>query len=241
MSADQVKNRILLRLPPAELTYFMNKADLVLMDIKDGVIEPNKPIQFVDFVESGLHSILSVVDHEQVEVATVGYEGMVGIPIVLGSPTSITRVFCQVSGSSWRIGSEDFKEALRQCPELNRLCLRYSFSVMEQASQNSACNRLHTIEERCAKWLLLTHDRMESNSFDLTQEFLAQMLGVRRGSVSLVAGVLQQAGTIRYTRGHIEILDRQTLEHVSCECYAIIKQSLFSFQSSESLAHSRPN
>jgi CRP-like cAMP-binding protein len=173
--------------------------------------------------------MVSFVDDAVIEVATVGLEGFVGIPIVLGEMSTSGRVFCQIPGSGYNIPGKVFEALLPQCPELHRLCLRYTSCVFDQAGQNSACNRVHTIEERCAKWLLLSHNRCQSDKFDLTQKFLAQMLGVRRQSVNLAAGALQHSGLIRYSRGHIEVLDRKGLEEVTCECYSVITGCLKKF------------
>ncbi len=222
----ETQNRILKQLPPDEFEKFLSCSELIDLKLKDTVIEPNKPIEWIDFVESGVHSMIAIADSEKVEVATVGREGMVGIAIVLGQTTSICECFCQVPGKSFRIATSKFKELLNSCPVLASACMRYCFSVFEQASQNSACNRLHSIEERCAKWLLLCHDRVNESEFELTQEFLAQMLGVRRQSVNLAAGILQTAGIIKYSRGMIRILQREELEQVSCECYKLIRKAM---------------
>ncbi|HEY9678731.1 MAG TPA: Crp/Fnr family transcriptional regulator [Drouetiella sp.] len=226
---EELKNGILKRLPEKELEIFMKLAELVHMDPRDTVIEPYKPVEVVHFPEIGLHSMVSICDNEEVEVATVGFEGMIGIPLVLGEQATAVRVFCQMTGSSWEIKSQAFLEMLDTCPVFRRLCTRYCFFVLEQAGQNSACNRIHSINERCAKWLLLSHDRAFGDQFDLTQEFLAQMLGVRRQSVNLAAGTLQSAGLVKYTRGIVTVLNRAGLEDASCECYTIIKTSLVKF------------
>jgi CRP-like cAMP-binding protein len=223
---NDTHNYILKKLPADEFEEFVSCSTIKRLDLKDTLIEPGVPIEFVDFVESGMYSIVALGEVEAVEVATVGREGMVGIPILLGASSTICRCFCQVSGHSRRLTTPAFKRLLVTCPTFALLCGRYSFSLFEQAAQNSACNRLHTIEERCAKWLLLSHDRVDGSEFDLTQEFLAQMLGVRRQSVNLAAGVLQAAGIIKYSRGIINILKRKELEEVSCECYKLIRRSL---------------
>lgn len=224
----EVNNKILQRLSEQDRQLVLQDAEFVHVDLREIVMERGSAIKFVDFVESGLFSMLSqVVEGESVEVATVGKEGMIGIPLVMGQTVSnVCGMFCQVEGSGWRISTDSFMQHFAALDTFRLLCQRYAFSVFEQAAQNSACNRLHTIEERCAKWLLLTHDRVDSDQFELTQDFLAQMLGVRRGSVNLAAGTLQNAGLIKYVRGKMTILARKELEEVSCECYPIIKKAL---------------
>lgn len=227
--SPELKNAILKRLPAHELDTFMKQAEYVHMDLRDTVIEANKPIEVVHFPEIGLHSMVSIVDKLEVEVVTIGFEGMIGVPLVFGERTTMTRVFCQMPGASWQITAASFVEMLNSCPVFKTLCSRYCFFIFEQAGQNSACNRIHSINERCAKWLLLSQDRAFGNQFELTQEFLSQMLGVRRQSVNLAAGTLQAAGLIKYVRGNVTVLDRPGLEEVSCECYPAIRSSLDRF------------
>jgi CRP-like cAMP-binding protein len=131
-------------------------------------------------------------------------------------------VLVQVPGEGMRITSSALIEAFKSCPSLYRLLLRYSQALFHQVAQTAACNRAHTVDERCARWLLMTHDRVANASFTLTQEFLAQMLGVHRPTVSIAAGMLQNAGMITYVRGHVTVLDRKALEEASCECYQLI-------------------
>lgn len=233
--STQVQNAILHNLPDSEQMRFLSRAEYVHLNLREVVIEPGKPIPYIDFVESGMHSMVSIIDGDSIEVATVGNEGMIGVPVVMGSKQTIGRVLCQVPGSTWRIGSAEFQSLLPECPKLASYCTRFAFSVLEQTAQNSACNRVHTINERCAKWLLFTHDRTQSDQFELTQEFLAEMLGVRRNGVGLAAGALQNAGLIKYSRGRIRILNRSELEEAACECYSVIRASLqnyFSFMRS---------
>jgi CRP-like cAMP-binding protein len=157
-----------------------------------------------------------------VEIATVGNEGMVGLPLVLGGESTPDTCFCQVAGRADRIPAGPFKEALRASSAMQRLLLRDTQALLNQVAQAAACNRMHPVEERCARWLLLTHDRAGTDTFALTHEFLGYMLGTRRASVSLAAAILQQAGLITYRRGVVTILDRPGLEAAACECYGII-------------------
>jgi CRP-like cAMP-binding protein len=131
--------------------------------------------------------------------------------------------FCQVEGSGWRIPVEKFKQMLEKSSELNELCKKYLATFLNQVARNSGCNWSHSIEERCARWLLLTHDRVDGDEFHLTQEFLATMLGVTRGGVNLAAGSLAKANLITYVRGKITVLDRLGLEKSTCECYSSIR------------------
>jgi CRP-like cAMP-binding protein len=160
---------------------------------------------------------------ETVEVATVGREGMTGISLVLGSETMTNDAMVQVAGHGSRMDAGVFRAAVEASPSLKQVMLRYVLAVITQISQNVACNQLHNIDKRCARWLLTTHDRVGGASFGLTQEYLAMMLGVTRPSVSSVAGALKAAGLINYSRGIVTILDRDGLEAASCECYRIIE------------------
>ena len=188
---------------------------------------PNEPIEYVYFPNSGIISLVNLTeDGGTVEAATVGNEGMVGLPLLLGTDRMIGQAITQIVGDALRMKADVFKQEVTPASPLYSLLLRYTQALMNLISQSVACNRLHSVEDRCCRWLLLCQDRVESDEFPLTQEFLAQMLGVRRASVSVVAATLQKAGLIRYRRGKITILDRLGLEAASCECYQIVKQEL---------------
>jgi CRP-like cAMP-binding protein len=148
---------------------------------------------------------------------------MVGVSLFLEADTTAGRALVQVAGEAARIGANAFREALQGSPGLRRLVSRYTLTLINLLAQNGACNAAHLVEERCARWLLMAHDRVNQDSFPITQEFLAQMLGVRRPTVSLTAGILQRAGFIAYRRGMVTILDREGLEGASCECYRVIQ------------------
>jgi CRP-like cAMP-binding protein len=166
-----------------------------------------------------------MADGSAVEVGTVGREGLVGLVIVLGGAASPTVTLCQIPGTARRITAERLAEAVEARPALRRLLLRYAQGYLTQVAQGAACNRLHGIEARCARWLLMTHDRVGgADTFPLKQEFLAVMLGVRRAGVTVAAGALQDAGLIRYRRGSIRVLDRAGLEAASCECYGLVRE-----------------
>lgn len=158
------------------------------------------------------------------EVGTVGNEGIVGVPVFLGAERSPARSFCQVAGQAMKMRVDAFKRSLQECPELNEVVRRYVQATINQFSQSTACNHAHSVQQRMCRWLLMTHDRVGADEFHLTQEFLAQMLGVRRPSVTVAAGILQKAGLISYQRGRIRIADRAGLEAGACECYEVVRQ-----------------
>ena len=185
--------------------------------------EPHETAQYVYFPYSCVVSIVNTVDGgSTVEVGTVGNEGMAGIAVYLDSGVTPNRTLVQVAGEMARFPAASFKALTERSPLARNLLNRYTLAFLAQVSQTAACNRAHTIDERCARWLLMTHDRVSGDSFSLTHEFLAFMLGVRRAGVTIAAGILQKAGLISYKRGNIKIIDRQGLEEASCSCYAIV-------------------
>jgi CRP-like cAMP-binding protein len=186
--------------------------------------EPYEPITDVYFPISGVVSMVSEMRDGTVEVGTVGREGMTGLPLVLHANTMPSRAFVQVPGHAYRMRGVDLCAALRRSPRIERLVYRYVLAMFDQAAQHAACNRLHALEERCARWLLMTHDRVDGDVLPLKQQFLAEMLGVHRPAVTIAAGDLQKAGVIRYTRGKVTVLDREALEDAACECYGIISR-----------------
>ena len=157
------------------------------------------------------------------EVGTIGSEGIVGLPLLFGDNQAPTSVYIQVPGAGLRMTAAVFKRELAQSASMRVAMLRYAHAFFNQVAQSAACNRFHNIQQRTCRWMLMTHDRMQSDEFLLTQEFLAMMLGVQRTGVTAAAGGLQRAGLIRYTRGNVTIIDRRGLEHSSCECYAVSK------------------
>jgi CRP-like cAMP-binding protein len=181
------------------------------------------PIKHVYFIEDGVASIVSVLrDGTAVETSTCGCEGMIGIPLFLGADQVATQALQQIPGHGWRLPRDAFLSCLENSRELRRYLGRYTQALMTLIAQNSACNRRHTIEERAVRWLLMTHDQVEHDSFELTHQFFSQMLGVRRATITVIAGALQEAGYIKYHRGEITIVNREGLVDMSCECYAII-------------------
>jgi CRP-like cAMP-binding protein len=165
------------------------------------------------------------MDNGTVEVGTVGREGMAGLPVLLHSDSMPTRAFVQVAGQGMRMSAASFREALATSPAFARIMYRYAQALFDQVAQSVACNQLHVLEERCARWILMTQDRVEKPNIPLKQQFLAEMLGVHHPAVTLAAGALQKAGLIRYRRGVIEVLDRPGLEAAACGCYALVRHS----------------
>lgn len=221
---DPRRNVLLGLLPDEEFRRLEPALELVPLDVRDELYETGGAIEHVWFPVDAVLSVLAAVEGEvAVEVATVGYEGMSGLPAFLGAAESPHDSYCQIAGTAVRLATGDLRRFLASDGALHDLLHRYTQATMVQLSQNVACNRLHTTEERCARWLLQTRDRVGADEFGLTQVFLAQMLGVRRGTVSLTAGVLQQAGLIRYTRGRITVVDADALHEAACECYDVVQ------------------
>ncbi len=219
-------NRLLAGLPAADRNRLGPHLEFENVELKQVMFEPGKRIESVYFPGTAVVSMLTTMDDgTAVEIATVGNEGMVGVPLVLGSAFMPVREFsqAQVPGDVVRMDAKIFDEEIAARGPLYDLVQRYVLAFFSQISQQVACNNLHSIEARCCRWMLLTHDRVGTDEFPLTQEFLAEMLGVRRASVTVVAGVLQRAGFIRFRRGRITVVDREGLEASSCECYRITR------------------
>jgi CRP-like cAMP-binding protein len=186
--------------------------------------ETGEAIKSGYFLNDGMSSVLTVQpDGESVEVGLIGKEGFVGLPVIFGFKTSALRIITQGDGTAYRVDVGILRNLLPHCPTLERQLQRYSMILGIQSTQLAACNRLHDVEERLARWLLMSHDRIGGKTLPLTQEFLAQMLGTRRSTVSVAAGILQRAGMISYTRGNVTILSKAKLEATACECYEIIR------------------
>ncbi|MEP0892051.1 MULTISPECIES: Crp/Fnr family transcriptional regulator [unclassified Leptolyngbya] len=196
----------------------------VPLEIKQELYQPNEPIEFVYFPLEGVCSLLSLTAAgDLIEVGTVGYEGMVGLPVFLGAKQIPGVAMVQVLGNALRMRAEAMRTHVTPDTVLYNVLHRYTQALFNLISQSVVCNGMHSIEQRCCRWLLLTQDRVGDNQFALTHEFLSQMLGVRRAGVSEVAAKLQNAGFISYRYGKITILDREGLEATSCECYSLIK------------------
>ena len=219
------RNQILDALDPDEFERLLPATSPISFELKHLLLEPGKDIDVIYFPRSAVVSLLTTMDDgSAVEVATIGNEGIVGVPVFLGAQAMGARDYYQVQVPGLVVAMEAgaFLKSTGRDP-LRGLVQRYAQALFSQVTQQVACNGLHSVTERCSRWMLLTHDRVGSNEFPLTQEFLAQMLGVRRASVTVAAGVLQNAGFIRYLRGWVTIVDREGLENASCECYRIIR------------------
>ena len=217
-------NRLLRALPLAEYAALLPQLTPVLLGFKETLIEPDVPIGDVYFPRSGVCSMIA--DEQEggaVEVGTIGNEGFIGLPVLMGADRMPYRVIAQIAGDAWRLPADAFRRLVDERPAVRHLLLRFAQTYSDQISQSVACNRLHTLEERCARWLLMTHDRVHGQSFELTHEFLSYMLGVRRAGVTVAMGVLQGADIVRYTRGRVTVLDRPRLEEASCACYHITR------------------
>ncbi len=219
------RNRILAALPPAEFGRISQDLEPFALPARIVLYEPDTPLTHVYFPTSGCVSMVNVMEEGAVEVGTIGFEGFTGLPLLLDDDRMPSRAFVQLAGSSYRMEASVFHQVLDKNPAFERLLNRHSLALFNQAAQSVACNRLHTLESRCARWLLMTHDRMRLEPFILTHEFLSYMLGVHRPAVTLAAGVLQRAGLIRYTRGKVTVLDRTGLEAVACACYFVTRRN----------------
>jgi CRP-like cAMP-binding protein len=219
------KNRLLEALKAPERQALLARMTAVTMSVRDKVYEQNKKIEQIFFPLTTVLSIVSDTnDGKTAEVATVGNEGMLGLPIFFRTDTIPLRAFCQIPGEAWVMTVEDFQSFTRDMnSDFSGLLYRYTQALFNQLAQHAACSSVHPIDIRCARWLLMTHDRVMRDEFPLTHEFLAQMLGVRRASVTVVANRLQKAGLITYRQGVITIVDRKGLEAATCEHYRLTR------------------
>ena len=214
-------NVILAALPNDEYERVFAKLKPVPLPLGEVLYKAGAAINDVYFPESGLVSLVTHMKEKvTIEVGVIGKDGMVGVSVVLGDDFAFEEAIVQMAGNAMRMSSRALKEELkRDQSALQTQLLLFTRRLMKQVSQTAACNRLHTIEKRLSRWMLMSRDRMETDELQLTQEFISNMLGTRREGVSTAAAVLQRQGLIRYSRGHISILDRKRLEAFSCECY----------------------
>lgn len=222
----RIKNVVLAALPDDEYERVFSKLEFVSLPLGLTLYKSGDAIKDVYFPGSGLISLVRQMKEKvTVEVGVIGKDGMAGIPVLLGDDIAFGEAIVQMAGDAMRMSSRELKEELKrdQSPLLIQLLL-YTRKLMKQVAQTAACNRLHTIEKRLSRWMLMCRDRMETDELPLTQEFISNMLGTRREGVSSAAGVLQRRGLIRYSRGQITILDREGLEAFSCECYRAIQE-----------------
>lgn len=219
------RNRLLELLSSDDFDHLRPHLDHVPLDYRFELYGAGKPIPFVYFPVTGVASIVNTMrDGSAAEVGTVGNEGVVGLPVILGDKVAPNEVYVQVPGTALRMSANLFGEALKRSGTMRTVVFHYVHALFNQIAQSAACNSFHTVEQRCCRWLLMTHDRVHSDKFILTQEFLGMMLGVRRTSVTLAASQLKRKKLIGYSRGHVTVLDRPGLEESTCECYAVSKR-----------------
>jgi CRP-like cAMP-binding protein len=218
------KNLLLSNIPARERKRLEGFLEPVSLELRVVIQAEDKPITHVcfplDFVAS---TVIEMEEGGVVEVGVTGNEGLAGIQLFLGEETTNTTTFVQVPGDGLRMGADDFrKQVMGKGGPLHDLLHRYTHAFLAQLSQTAACNRLHPLDQRLCRWLLMTHNRVRRDEFPITQEFMGQMLGVRRPTVSTTAAILQKAGLVSYSRGRMKVLDREGLEKGACECYRTI-------------------
>ncbi|WP_194721986.1 Crp/Fnr family transcriptional regulator [Noviherbaspirillum malthae] len=224
-SRQECRNLLLGMLPDDEYQRLLPDLEYIATPLHFKLFERDGPIRHAYFPLSGEHSILAIMENgATIEVGTVGYEGFSTIDLLTGNEIGITTTVCQIPGEALRMTSDRFFALTAGDTPLRKLCLQYLQAYLAQVSQSVACNALHSVEQRFARWILMSHDRMHHASFQLTHEYLASMLGVHRPSVTLVAGKMQEQGLIEYKRGFITVLDRPGLENACCECYGIVRR-----------------
>ena len=220
-----IRNGILLSLPESEFQAMRPLLSFEYLPSHASLHEPGDKLEYVHFPNRGLVSVVVVTrEGRTVEVGVVGNEGLSGTGAFVGLPRYPHRAVVQIAGDGFRVRAEALRSLLASCPYLQHICCRHAVLQGMQAAQSAACNRLHGIEQRLARWLLMTHDRVDNGYLAITHDFLATMLGTDRPSVSLAAALLQRKTAIEYTRGAVRIVNRQVLEESACECYAVIQQ-----------------
>jgi len=224
-AADPRANRLLGLLLLRDYNRLRPHLHRIALQYRRSLFRAHKPIEFVYFIETGVGSLVNTMTNGQAtEVGTIGNEGVVGLPLVFDDDRVPTSVYVQVPGAGVRMKAALFKKELARSASMQAVMLRYAHAFFNQVAQSAACNHFHSLEQRCCRWLLMTRDRMQSDEFLLTQEFLAMMLGVQRTGVTAAAGALQRAGLIRYKHGNVSIIDHRGLIRRSCECYGVSKK-----------------
>ena len=222
--SNTAENFLLAALPAADYQRLKQQMALVDLALHQPIYDLGEPITHVYFPIGAIISlVVPLEDGSLMEAGMVGQEGMAGLPALLSGRTNAHRSFVQIAGPAWRLSTTAVKAEFERGGSFQTVLLRYFQSLFTQVAQTGVCNRFHTLEERLARWLLLVSDCVQSEAFPLTQEFMAQMLGVRRAGVTIAAGVLNQAALIEYTRGRIHIIDRPGLEDFACECYQMVR------------------
>ena len=224
-AGSRIGNKILLSIPDNEYALIRPHLEFLSMPHHLSLYEPGRPLEFVHFPNAGMVSlVIETEDGKTVEVGEVGREGFAGVQAAVGINSNQVREIVQIAGDGFRVRIGTLQTVLQSAPELQRIVTRYAVVQGMQFAQTAACNRLHNIEQRLARWLLITQDRVDSATLAITHDFLATMLGTDRPSVSLAAGVLQDKRIIEYARGEVQILSRTKLEGCTCECYGVIQQ-----------------
>ena len=219
------QNHLLSALPASDYARLEPHLELIPMRLGDVLYEPGVQLRYVYFPTSSIVSLLYVMeDGASAEIAVVGNEGMVGVALFMGGETTPSRAVVQSAGHAYRLKGQTLKEEFRRAAGLQHLLLRYTQALLTQMAQTAVCNRHHSVDQQLCRWLLLSLDRLPTNKLTMTQELIANMLGVRREGVTEAAGKLQAAGLINYSRGHITVLDRPRLEAQACECYQVVKK-----------------
>lgn len=222
---DPRENHLLAMLPPDEYEQIRTSLECVPLPLGHAVCEPYREMTHVYFPIDAIVSLLCVMeDGGSAEISVVGFEGIVGVSLFMGGDTTPSRAVVQSGGYAYRMPGRLLKEAFHRGGPMQRLLLRYTQALLTQMAQTAVCNRHHTVDKQLCRWLLLSYDRLKTNELYMTQELIANMLGVRREGVTEAAGNLQKAGLIEYYRGHITILDRAGLEARTCECYSVVKR-----------------
>jgi CRP-like cAMP-binding protein len=224
-SHDPHQNHLLAALPSLEYERLFPHLELTEMLLGEAVCEPGIPMRYVYFPTTCIVSLLYVMENgASAEIAVAGNEGIVGVSLFMGGETTTSRAVVQSAGYAYRLTGQHLKDAFFLAGPVQRLLLRYTQALLTQMSQTAVCNRHHSVDQQLCRWLLLSLDRLPSNELTMTQELIANMLGVRREGVTEAAGELQRAGLIHYKRGKITVIDRPGLEARVCECYAVVKR-----------------
>jgi CRP-like cAMP-binding protein len=219
-----IRNRLLAALPGEEYGRLLPHLEAVSLPFMEVLYEGGETIRYVYFPDDGLISLLIVMENETVrEIGVVGSEGMLGAAVALGVKTTLTRALIQLPGSAMRMKAGALREELERGGALPNVLRRYSHALFTQVAQSAACVSSHAVDERLSRWLLMTHDHAPGDEFEMKHEFLATMLGVTRSVVTRAAGRLQKEEMIRYVRGRVNVLDRDRLEAMACECYGVVK------------------
>jgi len=221
----EFKNRVLKRLPLSTVRRLRKYLKEITLARGDVVLEPDRPFRYIYFPETAIVSLFTVSkDGTETEIASIGCEGMLGLPAFLGGKKNSRRVLCLMPGTALRLPVSVLLKETRRGGPLSDALHRYALALFTQLAQLTTCNRRHTVEQRCCCWLLMTHDRLNGDGFHVTHEFLSRMLGARRSGVTVGAGTLQRRSLISYHRGQIKIINRKGLEKAACECYGIVRR-----------------